>query len=129
MTLREPDSALTVANYLQAAAAGRLLVAHCNSCGDNYHYPRPCCPFCLSSDTEWLETKGAGVIYSFTVWRKRDAFTVPAFVKLDEGPTIMTEIVGCDVDGLAIGQRVHLAPPRAGQSDPLFMPAAPGELT
>lgn len=125
MTQKDPDTALTVANYLRAAEAGRLLIGHCNSCGDNHHYPRPYCPFCLSADTEWLETKGAGVIYSFTIWRRRDAVTVPAFVKLDEGPTLMTEIVDCDVDRLAIGQRVRLAPPGAARTDPLFMPATP----
>lgn len=120
------DTSLTPANYKRAAEAGRLMVGHCKSCGENHHYPRPHCPFCLSVDTEWLETKGTGAIYSFTVWRKREGVTAPAFVTLDEGPTLMTEIVDCSFDKLAIGQRVRLAPPESGRAAPSFVPADPG---
>lgn len=106
--------------YWSAAGDGRLLVKHCNTCGENHHYPRVYCPFCMSADTAWLETSGAGIIYSFTVWRRRDRITIPAFVTLPEGPTIMTELVDVNMEDVRIGMSVRLARPIEGRTAPVF---------
>ncbi len=48
-----------------------------------------------------------------------------AYVTLDEGPTMLTNLVDCDLDRLAIGQRVRLVftPTEGGAPVPTFRPA------
>ena len=97
------------AAYRQAASEGRLLVKRCTACGEHHHYPRDICPHCLSADTEWLTASGAGTLYSFsTMGHSETAYTL-AFIALDEGVTMMSNLVDCTPAGLAIGQRVRLS--------------------
>lgn len=114
------------AEYEAALLEGRLLLRVCQACGRSHHYPRRHCPFCLSDRTEWRAASGRGVIYSFTIVRRGPgAGSAPAFVTLEEGPTILTTIVGCDPDGIAIGQPVELdLPPGGGATSPAFTPTA-----
>jgi len=92
-----------IAPFWDAAAAGQLVVKHCNACGQNHYYPRAHCPFCMSSDVAWLTCTGEGVIYSFTTLKRGPA---PAYVTLAEGPTILSAIIDCEPGKLAIGRRV-----------------------
>jgi uncharacterized OB-fold protein len=48
-----------------------------------------------------------------------------AYVALDDGVTIMSNIVECDLDALAIGQRVKVAfrPSNGPLMIPVFVPA------
>ena len=84
--------------FWAATAGGKLLVKHCNSCGENHFYPRTFCPFCFSDDTEYLETAG---------------------------PTMMTNLIDCDFDKLEIGQAVKVAFIDTGEATalPFFAPA------
>ena len=109
--------------YWDAADAGKLLVKTCRSCGEPHFYPRALCPFCFG-ETEWQETNGEGEIYSFSVMRRAEAPYAIAFVKLDAGPTMMSNIVDCDFDGIAIGQRVRVVfqPSNGGHKVPMFTP-------
>jgi len=111
--------------YFQAAAEGKLLIKKCNACGEVHHYPRDVCPHCLSTDTAWLQSAGAGVVYSFSTMGKGDAAYTLAFVTLDEGLTLMTNLVDCDPMTLAIGQRVEVVfkPSDGGHPVPMFTPA------
>jgi hypothetical protein len=80
---------------------------------------------------------GRGVIYSFAVNRKgvrwyADAEAAPyiiAYVELDEGVRILTNIVGCDPASLAVGQPVKLVFHDTGAGSALFRftPADPDE--
>ncbi|MGE0313779.1 MAG: Zn-ribbon domain-containing OB-fold protein [Lautropia sp.] len=108
--------------YWIAADAGRLLVKRCRACGEYHHYPRDVCPFCLSDDTEWTQSAGTGTVYSFsTMGKGEDAYTI-ALVTLDEGPTMMTNLVGADTSGFAIGQRVRVVFVKSqdGRAVPMF---------
>ena len=108
--------------YWEAAAQGKLLLKHCVACGADHFYPRALCPFCFSDKTEWREAAGSGTIYSFSVMRRADVPYAIAYVTLAEGPTIMTNIVDCDLDAIRIGQRVRLVfkPAENGQLVPMF---------
>ena len=107
--------------YWAAAREGKLLLKHCRACGKTHYYPRPICPFCMSDNTEWLEASGNGIIYSWSVERRATPPYAMAFVTLAEGPTIMTNIVECDLNGLAIGQKVTLCfETREDQPTPVF---------
>jgi uncharacterized OB-fold protein len=48
-----------------------------------------------------------------------------AYVTLDEGPTMLTNLVGCDFDRVAIGQSVELVftPSATGVPVPCFRPS------
>ncbi|MDB5570948.1 MAG: hypothetical protein JWN93_2131 [Hyphomicrobiales bacterium] len=110
--------------YWDAANAGRLLVRSCNGCGRTHHYPRSICPFCFSEDTQWNEASGEGTIYSFSVMRRANPPYALAFVTLAEGPTMMTNIVDCDLDALRIGQKVRVTFQQTdtGYRTPVFTP-------
>ncbi|MGO4327838.1 Zn-ribbon domain-containing OB-fold protein [Cupriavidus sp. 2TAF22] len=108
--------------FWAAAREGRLLVRHCDSCGKPHWYPRTLCPFCLGT-THWKQASGRGTIYSFSVTRR--AGPTPfcmAYVALDEGVTMMTQIVDCDLDTVRIGQKVQLrfSPSDGGAPLPTF---------
>ena len=111
--------------YWQAADAGRLLVKRCTACGEHHHYPRDVCPFCWSDATEWLEAAGTGTVYSHSTMGQGDAAYTLAYVRLDEGPVLMTNLVGADPAAWAVGQRVRVVfkPTDGGPPVPMFTPA------
>jgi len=111
--------------YWTAADQGRLLVKRCNSCGQVHHYPRDICPHCLSVDTVWQDAAGTGVVYSFSTMGVGDAAYTLAFVTLDEGVTLMTNLVDCDPAQVRIGDKVKVVfqPSQGGHAVPMFTPA------
>ena len=112
--------------YFAAAAESRLLVKSCKACGEHHHYPRSFCPFCWNPDVEWTDTQGTGSIYTFSVTRRgAGAPYCIAYVTLDEGPVMLTNIVDTDLDAVRIGQRVKVVfkTSAGGTSIPMFTPA------
>jgi hypothetical protein len=109
-----PTVSTDTQEFWAATAAGRFLIRRCNACHEAIWYPRPICPFCHSLDTVWEEASGSGRIYSFTVIHRAGgvfATAVPyvlAYVELAEGPRMLTNIVDCDPDQLAIDQELEV---------------------
>lgn len=124
--LKAPQVAPDNTEFWEAARAGRLLVKHCKSCGKPHWYPRTLCPFCMG-ETEWKQASGRGTIYSFSVTRRAGPtpFCI-AYVTLEEGVTMMTNIVDCDLDTVRIGQEVKLTftPTDDGPPVPTFTPVS-----
>jgi uncharacterized OB-fold protein len=124
-----PHPAPELAVYWEATRRDVLLVPRCRSCGERFWYPRGFCPLCHSQDLAWDEAAGGGVIYSVTVatrgpgpWAEVAPYVV-AYVELDEGPRLLTNVVDCDPDSLAIGQRVSVVFDQAGDYKiPRFRP-------
>jgi uncharacterized OB-fold protein len=118
--VRDPATA----PFFAATAIGSLRVKICVSCRKPHWYPRPLCPYCLG-DTEWSDVTGKGEIYSVSVTRRAGpASYAIAYVRLDEGITMLSNIVDCDLDSLRIGQRVHVVfkPAEDGTMIPMFAP-------
>lgn len=111
--------------FWQAAAEGRFILRACAACGRAHWYPRAICPFCFSDRTEWRPASGRGTIYSFSVMRRAPVPFAIAYVALEEGPVMMTNLVECDLDALAIGQAVAVVfrPTEGGPQVPMFRPA------
>ena len=111
--------------FWEAAADGRLLIGKCRSCGKPHYYPRAICPLCGSDATELIQASGHGAVYSYSVMRRVPVPYALAYVTLDEGVTMMTNIVDCDLDAIRIGQRVRVAfkPSEGGPPVPMFTPA------
>lgn len=111
--------------FWSAARQGVLRLRRCTACARLHWYPRPVCPFC-TADTQWIDAGGEGTIYSVSVTRR--AGPIPyaiAYVRLDEGVTLLTNIVDCDLDALCIGDRVRVVFKAAdgGNAVPMFTPA------
>jgi uncharacterized OB-fold protein len=103
------------APYWSAAREGRLVVQSCRRCGRHQLYPRAHCLSCRGP-VEWVESAGTGTVYSFTVIRQNPSRSfrhlipfVVALVDLDDGPRVMTNIVGSPPESVAIGSRVKVA--------------------
>lgn len=113
------------APFYEAAREGRFMLRRCGGCGKTHWYPRAVCPHCFG-ETAWEEASGTGSIYSYSAMRRADPPYVIAYVTLAEGPTMMTNLVDCDPDALAIGQEVELAwvPSASGIPVPCFKPKA-----
>ena len=110
--------------YWDAANEGKLLLTRCKDTGKVFSYPRGVSPFTLSTNVEWFEASGNGVIYSFsTMERANPPYTI-AYVTLDEGTTIMTGITDTDSSKLQIGQKVKVVfkASETGQKVPFFTP-------
>ena len=121
--LADPNMNVGDEPYFEAAARGKLLVKKCDDCGEVHHYPRGFCPFCFSNKVSWQEARGSGKIYSYSVTRR--AGPIPyciAYVELDEGVVMMTNIVDCDLDDIRIGQAVKVTFKKSagGVSVPMF---------
>jgi uncharacterized OB-fold protein len=110
--------------FWDATAQGKLLYKKCTACGEPHFYPRSHCPFCFSDKTEWAEASGKGTVYTYSVMRRAPIPYAIAYVTLAEGPTMMTNIVDCDLDSIKIGQKVKVVfkPSEGGAPVPCFAP-------
>ena len=106
--------------YWQAADEGRLLVKRCSACGEHHHYPRDICPFCGSEATEWQAAAGLGRVYSFSTMGEGEAAYTLAYVTLDEGPTMLTNLVGPGPYACDQRVRVQFLPSAGGHAVPVF---------
>jgi uncharacterized OB-fold protein len=80
----------------------------------------------MSDRVQWVQAKGTGEIYTFSVSRRAGPVVYCiAYVTLDEGVKMMTNIVDCDLDSIKIGQKVKVAfkKTEGGVSMPVFAPA------
>lgn len=107
-----PDPNPDDAPFWEAAAEDRLVLPRCNSCGGFIWYPRTFCPDCHTMGVEWVAASGRGTVYSFTVnkrgqgpWADHAPYVI-AYVQLDEGPRVLTNIVGVDPDQVRVGDAV-----------------------
>ena len=116
-----PQSNIEIQPFWDATATGQLLLKQCNTCGEVHYYPRTICPFCFSDDTVWIEASGQGVIYSYSVIRRAEVPYVIAYVTLQEGPTMMTNIIDCDIDSVRIDMAVKVSFVDTGEGTALPM--------
>lgn len=122
--LEEPLIDASNQEFWKASSQSVFLIKQCLSCGKSHWYPRALCPYCMG-DTAWVKASGRGTIYSVSVTRRAGPVTYAlAYVELDEGVTLLTNIVNCDLDALRIGDRVKViykATP-GGAAVPMFTP-------
>lgn len=128
---RLPDVTPENERYWSAAAEGRLLLRSCRQCGLTYHYPRSLCPDCFSDDTEWIEASGRGTVYTYSVTGgdesvpEAEKAVIVAYVELEEGPRMMTNIVDCRPEEISVGTEVSITFEQVASEDiaiPVFTP-------
>ena len=108
-----PRPAPSTLPFFEAAAEGRLALQRCPRDGLFYH-PRTHCPSCWGTDFTWETLSGRGQVYSFTIDRvghdpalRKDVPFAIALVELDEGPRVVANVVGCDVEDVCVGLPVE----------------------
>jgi len=123
--VRPPTASPETQPFWDACAQGKFLIKRCAVCGEPHFHPRSSCPFCHAEDTRWEEASGEGEIYAFTVVRRSPTGPyATAYVELNEGPRVFTNIVRCDFDALRVGQKVAVVFQPAGEGAfvPMFAP-------
>jgi len=110
--------------FWDACVAGKLVLPRCKDTGKFIWYPRTISPFTFGP-VEWVEVSGKGRIYSLSIMKRGETPYAMAYVTLDEGTTMMTNIVDCDFDALEIGQDVivKFVLTDGGPPMPFFTPA------
>ena len=98
------------------------MLMRCRDCGRFQHPPRPLCRNCLSENVAPEAVAGTGIVDSFTVnyqawFPGLDVPYVIARVALDGAPGVIltTNIVGCPVDRVDVGDRVRVTFEQQGE--------------
>lgn len=123
--------------FWKAAAEGRLIIQQCGKCNAIQYPPRQNCATCWHDQLNWIESSGQGVIESFTIverapisdFRDKVPYVVAA-VRLDEGPRMITNIVGDHRLDVRVGESVTVVFEDDGRGNqlPQFTPL-PGNGT
>ncbi len=100
--------------FFEAAKVHKLMVQRCADCGYYQYPPHVACQQCQSYSVVPTEVSGKGEIYSFVVthYPQVPSFHYPlsvALIQLDEGPRMISNIVGTDPSELAIGMGVMVS--------------------
>ena len=101
--------------WWEALQRHELYVQRCRGCGAMRFHPRAQCPECLSPQTEWIRSSGHGKVYTFTATYQNQ---VPGFreslpylmawVELDEGVKMLTNIIDCKPEQVRIDMPVEV---------------------
>ncbi|OGO30804.1 MAG: hypothetical protein A2Z29_03915 [Chloroflexi bacterium RBG_16_56_11] len=107
---------ITASNRPFWAAAKRheLVVYKCLNCGSAYLQDSDCTT-CGGPRMAWVRASGRGRVFTFCVfhqafhpaWKGDIPYNV-AYVKLDEGPLLVSNIVGCERGDISIGMPVEV---------------------
>ena len=122
-----PDPGPISTPYWQGCREGVLRFQRCLDCGAPTHTPALLCAACASMNLEWVDSSGRGEIYSWTrVWRPvTPAFItpyVPIIVTMEEGWSILSNLVGCEDNAVSIGQLVEVEFHHNGGPNDIWLP-------
>jgi uncharacterized OB-fold protein len=101
--------------FWEALKRHELRLQKCEDCGALRYIPAEICPRCASQACAWTPVSGRGRIYTYTVIHRgptpayqAEAPYVIAHVELDEGPRVISNLVGCDPAEVRIGMPVEV---------------------
>jgi uncharacterized OB-fold protein len=99
-----PQPSIETEPFWAAVQERRLIMPTCDACGTVTFPPTVACPNCSNPAFTWLPVSGRGTVYSFVVYHRvyHPAFAdkvpyVVAVVDLEEGPRIISNIVGMPI--------------------------------
>ncbi|MFJ8996189.1 Zn-ribbon domain-containing OB-fold protein [Streptomyces sp. NPDC102279] len=120
--------------YWDAAARGELWIQRSVTTGAYVFYPRTVSPFGIHDELEWVRVSGLATLDSYVInHRPAPGFEAPhviAIVKLEEGPRMLSTVVGVDPvpEQLVLDMPLRVDfEPRGEMSLPVFRPAEEGE--
>jgi uncharacterized OB-fold protein len=104
-----PEADEASAPFFEGTLAGQLLLMRCTACGTVRMPSRMHCDACLDTGVEWVAASGRATLRSFGVMHQRyhPAFAddLPyniALVELEEGPRMVSNVVGAANDELRV---------------------------
>lgn len=103
------QSLLPESDFQRFLAEGRFMLQRSRQTGAYVFYPRVAEPGTGSTDLEWVEASGRGVVYSTTVVRQRPPtpnYNV-ALIDLEEGVRMMSRVEGIAPEEVSIGMAVR----------------------
>ncbi|MWA01586.1 DNA-binding protein [Actinomadura sp. LD22] len=118
--------------FWEGAAQGELRMQRCLSCRRFYFFPRRTCRYCHSGDVEWRRLSGQAKLLSYVINRRpvvprgESEPQIIAIVEVDEGPRMLTNLVGVEPDPDALvldGPLTVEFQERGGRPMPVFRPA------
>jgi uncharacterized OB-fold protein len=123
LTLRDAATA----PFWDGLLDSKLKLPKCRTCGHLQFPIGPCCSECLGTDLAWTELSGRGEVWSYIIYHHAFApefkdklpYNV-ALVRLDEGPRLLTNIVGIAPEELRNGMRVAAQFDRTGPDTALL---------
>jgi len=118
--------------FWDGCGRGQLLLQRCGHCARLRYPAAVVCPNCLAPEAQWQPMSGRGQVFSFVVfhrayhpaWEGKVPYTV-ALIELDEGPVMLSNVIGVDPAKLAVGLPVAVAFEAVDESlaIPVFTPA------
>lgn len=100
-----PKPTIETQSYWDACQQEKLLIQQCKECEHIQFYPRLMCTKCSSREVGWIEASGFAKVLTYTIVHRailpayqNEAPYILAVVELEEGPTMMTNIVNCPLD-------------------------------
>ena len=118
--------------YWEGCGRGEIVLQRCRACKKIQHRPRAFCISCLSDEIEHFAASGRGTVHSYTVTHQNQApgFRgalpyVLAYVELEEGVRLLSNVVGCPAEQVQIGMpvRADFTEPEDDIAIPRFSPA------
>jgi uncharacterized OB-fold protein len=116
-------------HFWDGTALGELRLQRCRACATTYFPPQPFCPACGSDDVVVVRSSGRGTLYSYVITHlAAPGFEAPyviAVVELDDGPRLLTNIVGVEPepDALPLDLLVEVVYATVGEiALPVFRP-------
>jgi uncharacterized OB-fold protein len=110
-----PQITPETAEYWAGCKRHELLIQRCDDCGAAQFYPRMFCTQCSGRHLRWVRAGGRATLVTFTIVHRAVsqayAAEVPyvvALVRLEEGPTMMTNVVSCAAVKLQIGMSLEV---------------------
>lgn len=123
-----PDPTPETRHFWDGCREGELRLQRCTACdGQAYFPPRPFCPSCGSRAVEVFPASGKAVLWSYVINQRPrpdmgpDPYAI-AVVKLEEGPQMMTNIVGCPQTPEALQLDMPLKVTFEKQTDDITLP-------
>jgi hypothetical protein len=117
--------------FWSGGVSGELRLQKCASCGHVRYPVSTICPVCWSEQAGWTAMSGRGTVQSYIVFERayHDAWAgqvpyVVALIELDEGPVLVSNVIGVEPAAVRVGQPVTVTFPRRSESAalPQFTP-------
>jgi uncharacterized OB-fold protein len=119
--------------FWDACAAGELRLQRCAPCARFFFPPQPSCPHCRGRDLAWEPLSGRARLHTYLIshvpapgFEDEVPYAV-AIVELEEGPRMMSNIVGIEStpQALVLDMDLEVTFARRGEiAIPSFRPAA-----
>jgi hypothetical protein len=101
--------------YWDGLKQHQLLIPRCDACGQYWFPPSRYCQHCRSEKWTWTQASGRGRVFSYVVYHRvyhpGFADEVPyavAVIALDEGPRMISNVVGIAPDKLVCDMPVEV---------------------